>query len=149
MVYFGNLLRSTSFPLQRQFMSAQNKSLRRLQRSARKPLTKAILPQSDDTNWKAKPLKRDLCQSNHLQRRWCSYNHLESGTPRHLEVARLRLIDIASVTTIAGDYVPRDVYMGLPLYTKLYRRWFVKDHDQGLSLFSLSPGEGQGTDWLP
>lgn len=54
-------------------------------------------------------------------------------TPRHLKVARLRLNDNALLTAIAEDYVPRDVYAGLPLFTRLYRRFFVWDRDHGLS----------------
>lgn len=63
--------------LQRLFM--QNKSLKWLRRGARKLPKKAIVLQSDATNGKMKPLKQDLCQSSHLQRCWCSYNHPESG----------------------------------------------------------------------
>lgn len=58
-------------------------------------------------------------------------------------MVKLKLYDNASATTIAGDYVPKDVYTGLSLYTQLYRRLFAKDRDQSMSLFSLSPDEGQ------
>lgn len=55
----------------------------------------------------------------------------KNWTPRHLQVARLKLVDNALPSTIADD-LPRDVDAGLSFCTRLYRRLFVRDRDQGL-----------------
>lgn len=65
-------------------------------------------------------------------------------TPGHLKAARLKLSHNFLLSTIAGDYVPRDIEAGLLFFTRIYHHFLVKDRDHGLSpyaLFSITKGQ--------